>query len=163
MAYPNTYIFIDLPSEDPNATGEFYSKVFGWANEGRPHGEYHRLVPGQCFQHDDGTQSKIGNLHIGIYKVANARPHPDPAGVEPRQLARGGRAPRMWVLVSDDDNVDDIMDRALSLGATELWRNHFWAEFNGFNCAFADPWGTHVVMWVKGGDNPQIPEGWTSE
>ena len=42
-------------------------------------------------------------------------------------------------------------------------RDHYWAEFNGFNAAFTDPWGNTFVLWVKGGDSPQIPEGWTNE
>ena len=38
-----------------------------------------------------------------------------------------------------------------------------WAEFNGFSNAFKDPWGNTLILWTKGGDNPQILEGWTSE
>ena len=49
------------------------------------------------------------------------------------------------------------------LGATILWRNHYWKEFNGFNSAFQDPWGNTLVLWTKGGDDPAIPEGWTNE
>jgi predicted enzyme related to lactoylglutathione lyase len=30
MAYPNTLIFVDFPSTDPEASAEFYSAVFGW-------------------------------------------------------------------------------------------------------------------------------------
>lgn len=163
MTYPSTLIFVDLPSDDPSATGEFYAKVFGWTNEGRPHGIFHRLVPGQNFQLDDGSQSPIGNLHIGIYNVNNARPHPNADGVGPRELNRDKRGIRMWVLVSDDDDQNAILDRAVKEGAKELWRDHFWAEFNGFNCAFEDPWGNHIIMWTKGGDSPKIPEGWTNE
>ena len=55
------------------------------------------------------------------------------------------------------------MDTAIKLGATELWRHHYWAEFNGFNSAFVDPWGNTFVLWTKGGDDPQIPAGFTSE
>ena len=35
MAYPNTLIFVDLASDEPEAAGEFYARVFGWKNEGR--------------------------------------------------------------------------------------------------------------------------------
>ena len=69
----------------------------------------------------------------------------------------------MWILVSPDDSADRILDTALSLGATELWRDHYWSEFNGFNCAFEDPWGNTFILWTQGGDDPQVPEGWTSE
>ena len=32
-----------------------------------------------------------------------------------------------------------------------------------FNGAFLDPWGTTVVLWTKGGDNPELPPGYTGE
>jgi predicted enzyme related to lactoylglutathione lyase len=163
MAYPNTLIFVDFASTDPEAAAEFYAAVFGWDVEGRPAGVFHRIVPGQNFQVDDGSQGPTGNLHMGIYNVANARPHPDSEGADPRTLATDGRTARAWVLVSDDDSIDRILDEATSRGAELLWRDHFWAEFNGFNAAFTDPWGNVFVLWVKGGDDPQIPEGWTRE
>jgi catechol 2,3-dioxygenase-like lactoylglutathione lyase family enzyme len=163
MVYPNTLIFVDLPSDDPEAAGEFYAEVFGWKPEGRPTGVFHRMVPGQHFLNPDGTPSEIGNLHLGIYNAANARPHPDPEGVEPRTLSTEGRTMRLWVLVSDDDNPDRILATAEKLGASVLWRDHYWAEFNGFNSAFLDPWGNTIVLWVKGGSDPQVPDGFTRE
>lgn len=163
MSYPNTLIFVDFPSTDPEASAEFYAAVFGWEVEPRPAGVFHRIVPGQNFQHDDGSQSEIGNLHMGIYNAANARPHPDPDGAEPRDVARDGRSVRVFVLVSDDDSQDRILAEAEARGAEILWRDHYWGEFNGFNSAFEDPWGNTLVLWTKGGDDPQIPQGWTSE
>ena len=163
MAYPNTLIFVDLPSTDPVASAAFYEAAFGWTVEPRPEGVFHRIVPGQHFQLDDGTQGPTGNLHMGIFNAANARPHPDPAGPEPRHLSTDGHTARVWILVSDDDDVDRILDEAERRGATILWRNHYWAEFNGFNAAFKDPWGNTLVLWVKGGDDPQIPEDHTRE
>jgi predicted enzyme related to lactoylglutathione lyase len=163
MTYPNTFIFVDFPSTDPEAQAAFYNEVFGWKVEGRPSGVFHRAVPGEEFLLDDGTASGVGNLHLGFYNVANARPHPDPAGVEPRQLAGDGRKMRSWILVSPDDSQDRILDTAEKRGATILWRNHYWAEFNGFNGAFEDPWGNTVVLWTKGGSDPQVPEGFTRE
>ncbi len=163
MGYPNTLIFVDLPSTDPEATADFYAKVFGWLVEGRPSGVFHRAVPGGEFLLSDGKESGVGNLHLGIYNVENARPHPEPSGVDPRHLARDGRAVRVWILVSDDDDMDAILDRAEAHGAEILWRHHYWAEFNGFNGAFLDPWGNTIVLWGKAGDDPTIPEGWTGE
>ena len=163
MTYPNTFIFVDFPSTDPEAQAAFYNEVFGWTVEGRPAGVFHRAVPGSEFLLDDGSPSGVGNLHLGFYNVANARPHPDPAGVEPRHLSEGGRTMRSWILVSPDDSQDRILDTAEKLGATVLWRNHYWAEFNGFNGAFLDPWGNTVVLWTKGGQEPQVPEGFTRE
>ena len=163
MPYPNTLIFVDLASDDPNATGEFYSKVFGWKNEGRPADVFHRLVPGQNFLNPDGTPSEIGNLHVGIFNAKNARPHPTSTGAEPRVLSKDGRKARAWVLVSPDDSVERILTTAKELGARILWRDHYWKEFNGFNHAFRDPWGNEMVLWVKGGKDPMIPEGYTRE
>jgi len=163
MASPNTLIFVDFPSDDTVACANFYHAVFGWEVEGRPTGVFHRCVPGGFFPLDDGSDSPVGNLHLGIYDVNNARPHPDPAGVEPRQLNRGGRGLRVWILIGDDDSEDAILERAEANGAKVLWRHHYWKEFNGFNGAFEDPWGTHVVLWGKGGTNPEMREGMTHE
>ena len=65
--------------------------------------------------------------------------------------------------MSDDDSMDRILGEAEARGATILWRDHYWAEFNGFNSAFKDPWGNTLVLWGKAGESPQIPEGFTSE
>jgi predicted enzyme related to lactoylglutathione lyase len=162
MTYPNTLIFVDFPSDDPEASARFYEAVFGWEVEPRPAGVFHRIVPGQNFL-VNGEQGPTGNLHMGIYNVNNARPHPDDDGVEPRHLSRDGRTVRIWVLVSDDDNADRIMAVAVANGATELWRKHYWKEFNGFNDAFMDPWGNTIILWTKAGDDPQIPTGFTRE
>jgi hypothetical protein len=137
--------------------------VFGWRDDDRPLGVFHRMVPGGNFINADGSESEIGNLHLGIFNAANARPHPDPAGVEPRTLAADGRKARVWILVGDGQSHEDIMARALERGATELWRDHYWKEFNGFNHAFRDPWGNEIILWVKGGSEPQIPADYTRE
>jgi predicted enzyme related to lactoylglutathione lyase len=163
MSYPNTLIFFDIAAEDPNKAGEFYAEVFGWQNDPRPFGVYHRMVPGGKFRNNDGSESAIGNLHVGIFKAENVRPHPESKGVEPRHVATDGRKPRLWVLVSDDDSADHILSTAEKLGAVILWRNHYWKEFNGYNHAFRDPWGNEIVLWGKAGENPQIPADFTRE
>jgi predicted enzyme related to lactoylglutathione lyase len=158
MGYPNTLIFVDFPSADPEATGAFYAEVFGWEVEGRPSGLFHRIVPGEHFLLDDGTPSPVGNLHMGIYALADGRPNPNgyPDAEPPR-----GRGVRTYIMVSEDDSQDRILDTAERLGATVLWRNHYWGEFNGFCGAFVDPWGIEFILWSKGGDDPVIPEGFT--
>lgn len=162
MGYPNTLIFVDLSADDPAAAGQFYAEVFGWQDDPRPKGLYHRLVPGGQFRNPDGSDSEIGNLHIGIHKTANARPHPNPEGVEPRAMSEG-RKPRVWILISDDDTPERILSAAEARGATILWKDHYWAEFNGFNHAFRDPWGNEIVLWGKAGKEPKIPENYTRE
>jgi catechol 2,3-dioxygenase-like lactoylglutathione lyase family enzyme len=159
----NSLIFVDLASDDPAAAGAFYAEVFGWQDDARPRGIYHRMVPGGFFRNPDGSDSQIGNLHLGIFDAANARPHPDSAGVRPRTLSQDGRKPRIWILIGDDDTPDRILSTAERLGATILWRDHYWAEFNGNNHAFADPWGNEILLWGKAGANPKIPDGYTRE
>jgi predicted enzyme related to lactoylglutathione lyase len=162
MTAPNTLIFVDLASDDPSAAGKFYAAVLGWTNEGRPEGLYHRLVPGGNFINSDGSESQIGNLHVGIFGTSNQRPHPTPA-MPGRTLARDEAKARVWVMVSDDDSAEAILDRASRHGATELWRDHYWREFNGYNAAFRDPWGNEIILWTKAGTDPQIPQSFTRE
>jgi predicted enzyme related to lactoylglutathione lyase len=163
MAQPNTLIFVDLAADDPAEAGRFYAEVFGWQDDHRPEGVYHRMVPGGFFPKSDGTDSEIGNLHLGIFKARNARPHPDPAGVAPRELSREGRRARIWILIGDGQSADDILGKAASRGAVILWRDHYWKEFNGFNHAFRDPWGNEIVLWGKAGPKVSIPEGFSRE
>ncbi len=160
---PNTLIFVDMPADDPAAAARFYAEVFGWQNDEKPAGVYHRMVPGGQFKNPDGSDSAIGNLHLGIFAAANARPHPDAAGVAPRDLASNGRKPRIWILISDDDSADRILAAAEERGATILWRNHYWSTFNGYNHAFQDPWGNEILLWGKAGADPQVPADFTRE
>ncbi|MEL7389868.1 MAG: VOC family protein [Pseudomonadota bacterium] len=162
MGYPNTLIFVDLTSDDPSAAGKFYHEVMGWTNEGRPEGVYHRLVPGGNFLNSEGNPTETGNLHIGIHNSNNARPHPN-AEVPAKVLSTNDAKARIWILVSDDDNAYDILKRATDRGAVELWRDHYWKEFNGINAAFRDPWGNEIVLWIKAGENPVIPDDFTRE
>ena len=129
----------------------------------RPTGVFHRMVPGGNFMNKDGSESQIGNLHLGIFNAANARPHPDLKGVEPRTLADGGRKARIWILVGDGQDHEKILDAAVKRGATILWKDHYWKEFNGYNHAFRDPWGNEIVLWVKAGPEPKIPANYTRE
>lgn len=175
MSYPNALIFVDFPTDDVNAANAFYSKVFNWEVEERIPGVFHRIVPGQNFKLDDGSQGPTGNLHMGIYNAADARPNPVPENNDPRDLNDGGRAIRAWILVSDDDSFDRILDTAESLGAKILWRNHFWTEFGGANASFVDPWGNYINLWqhLEGVEvdedthqvigEANIPDGWTIE
>jgi predicted enzyme related to lactoylglutathione lyase len=163
MATPNTLIFVDLASDDPSAAGKFYAEVFGWENDARPEGIYHRMVPGGNFINKDGSESQIGNLHLGIFDAANARPHPQAAGVEPRTLSGAGRKARVWILIGDGDSAERILSAAVERGAEILWKDHYWQEFNGYNHAFRDPWGNEIILWGKAGADPQIPAGFTRE
>ena len=120
MSSPNTLIFVDLPSDDVEACARFYHDVFGWFVEGRPTGEFHRAVPGGFFPLDDGSDSPVGNLHLGFSQVTNMRPHPDPAGVEPRHMSTGGRSMRVWILIGDNDTDEGrALNRRVELTVTD--------------------------------------------
>lgn len=175
--YPNILVFVDIPVGDIAAGTEFYRSVFGWEIENRIDGIFNRIVPGQFFKLDDGSQGPTGNLHMGLSLAADSRPDPRPEAERgPRGLHDGGgRTTRAWILVSDDDDMDRIMDRAVANGGTELWRHHFWTEFGGANASFVDPWGNQIMCWqhLEGieqdpdthelvGD-ATLPEGWTIE
>jgi murein DD-endopeptidase MepM/ murein hydrolase activator NlpD len=125
---------------------------------------YAHLQPGSLTV-KAGDRVKRGAVigRLGQSGAANARPHPNPAGVEPRHLSADGRKPRVWVLIGDDDSADCILATAQGLGAELLWRDHYWAEFNGYNHAFRDPWGNEIVLWGKAGANPEIPAAFTRE
>ncbi len=150
MAGPNTLIFVDLTSDDPDAAARFYCEVMGWEDDPRGQsGLFHRLIPGGFF--------------LGVPSARNARPHPDPDGVGPRHLSPDGRKARIWILVGEGQSEADILDKAQRRGARILWRNHYWAEFNGYNAAFADPWGNEIVLWTRAGPDPQVPKFFTRE
>ena len=175
MPYPNTLVFIDIPTDDVDAANAFYSEVFNWEVEERIPGLFHRIVPGQNFRVDDGSQGPTGNLHMGISNAANMRPHPDDEPTEPKHLNPGGRAIRAWILVSEDDSFERILETAVRLGGTELWRNHYWTEFGGANASFTDPWGNQINLWQhlpeaerdedthKLVGDVALPKGWTVE
>jgi len=176
--YPNILVFVDFPVDDVAAATEFYRTVMGWEIEDRIPGVFNRVVPGQHMKLDDGSQSPIGNLHMGISFSGDPRPDPRPESerdTPARRMHDRGRTTRAWILVSDDDDMDEMMDKAVANGGTELWRHHFWTEFGGANASFLDPWGNQLMLWahLEGvevdddtheviGDTP-LPEGWTIE
>ena len=157
-AVPNTLIFFDFPSDDASAAAKFYGEVFNWTVEPRPEGVFHRIVPGGFFPNPDGSDSLVGNLHLGIFDSKTAYPDPNtpPFGGGDRPSGTTGR---IYILVADDDTEDAILARAEERGAEILWRGWYWKEFNGWHASFKDPWGTQVILWSKAGDDPQIPEG----
>ena len=163
MTRPNFLAYVDFASTDPQATGEFYQAVLGWKHDIQDPGVYHRMLPGGTFVAEDGSDSGIRHLHMGIFNVANARPHPDPAGVEPRYVAQDGRRARIWVEVSPDDMHQRILTEATDRGATILWTDHIFTRFGGLTDAFRDPWGNEVVIWTENIESAPVPEHFTRE
>lgn len=128
---PNTLVFVDFPSPDPAATQRFYEAVFGWQIEGRPTGDFHRIVPGE-------------GLHLGIYNERSQVPNPQP---DP-SLQRGrGLMPRTYILVENPP--DSYLPAVEANGGTVLWREAYWGEFDGWHASFLDPHGNQIIMWYK--------------
>ena len=163
MTYPNTLIFVDFPSTEPTASAAFYEAVFGGRSNLAPRTSSTASCPARTSRSTTGRRARPATctwasstsptpVRIPIRRVSN-----------PATVATDGHSARVWILVSEDDSIERILTEATSRGATLLWKDHYWAEFNGFNAAFLDPWGNTFVLWTKGGDNPEIPEGWTNE
>ena len=176
--YPNILVFVDFPVDDVDAATTFYENVMGWEIETRIPGVFNRIVPGQNFKVDDGSQDPTGNLHMGISLASDPRPDPRPDDAKDlpkRSMHDGSRTTRAWILISDDDDMEEIMDKAVANGGTELWRKHFWTEFGGANASFLDPWGNQLMLWehLDGVEqdeethelvgDAQLPEGFTIE
>jgi predicted enzyme related to lactoylglutathione lyase len=43
------------------------------------------------------------------------------------------------------------LERAVQLGATVLWEERSWEEFNARYAAFRDPWGAEICLWRNKG------------
>ena len=55
-----------------------------------------------------------------------------------------GPVPRIYVMVDDPPT---YLAAAVGLGATVLWEERYWEEFNARYAAFRDPWGMEVCLW----------------
>ena len=124
--------------------------------EPRPDGVFYRIVPGGYFPSSTtAPDAEVGNLHLGIFD-AGQRP-PAPRSGRRRATARRqrlGAGARLDPRRRRRQRGPTSSKRAEANGATILWRDHYWAEFNGYNGAFLDPWGNTIILWSKGGDDP---------
>ncbi len=59
-----------------------------------------------------------------------------------------GAVPRIYVMVDDPPA---FLGRAVEMGATKLWDEVHWAEFDARHAAFRDPWGTEIVLVARQG------------
>ena len=69
----NPVIFVDFPTEDPEAMSAFYAELFGWTYNRRPAGEFHEVLPGL-------------KPNLGIHKA---------------DAPMAGPVPRVYVMVDD--------------------------------------------------------------
>ena len=65
-------------------------------------------------------------------------------GIHKEDTPISGPIPRMYVMVDDPPA---YLQRAIDMGATKLWDEVHWEEFDGRHAAFRDPWGNEVVLW----------------
>jgi len=130
----NRLVFVDLPASDIEAASAFYKDLFGWTINGRPQGVFHEIVP------DEGPR-------LGLWSEAEQVPDPSPRPPQPRS----GFSPRTYIAV--DGPPRDYLNRAVILGATVLWEQCYWEEFDGHHASFLDPWGNQIVMWWRPDDD----------
>ncbi|MEU0991476.1 VOC family protein [Streptomyces sp. NPDC005953] len=114
---PNPVIFMDLPTPDVEATSVFYADLFGWTFNRRPAGKFSEVLP--------GVKPNLG-IHL------DERP------------STGGPVPRIYVMV---DEPPAYLEKAVANGASVLWEEKPWEEFEARYAAFRDPWGNEVVLW----------------
>ena len=118
----NTLVFIDLPVSDTDSAQKFYESLFGWQINPRHDGDFRQIVPGE-------------GLHLGLF--SDTTQIPDPAPSPPAK--RPGFQPRTYILV--DDAPQAYLDKAVQLGATKLWDEGWWQEFNGWHASVPRPVG----------------------
>jgi hypothetical protein len=96
----------------------------------------------------------VRNLNLGVYSLTEPRPDPR----TPELLRESSRAGiRVYVVNRTRAEQDAVLARAQARGADVLWRDCYWREFEGFHCAFRDPWGNQVVLWTHGSEHDEIP------
>lgn len=69
-------------------------------------------------------------------------------GIHKEDAPVTGPVPRVYVMVDDPP---DRLARAIEMGATKLWDEYHWEEFDGRLAAFRDPWGNEIVLWRNKG------------
>jgi predicted enzyme related to lactoylglutathione lyase len=55
-----------------------------------------------------------------------------------------GATPRVYVMVPDPP---ESLSLAVELGATTMWEETYWEEFDARHAGFRDPWGNEIVLW----------------
>jgi predicted enzyme related to lactoylglutathione lyase len=65
-------------------------------------------------------------------------------GIHREETPISGPVPRIYVMVDDPPA---YLERAVAMGATKLWDEVHWAEFDGRHAGFRDPWGAEIVLW----------------
>ena len=131
---------IVVDSARPHELADWWAEALGWPVEPQDEAFIQRMVDAGHASADDTVRHR-GAL---VWRAGAALNSPDPG--RPRLLFQSvpeGKTVKnrlhLDVRVGAERREAEVA-RLLGLGATELWRDHFWKEFNGFNHAFSDPW-----------------------
>jgi predicted enzyme related to lactoylglutathione lyase len=65
-------------------------------------------------------------------------------GIHRSDTPMAGPVPRVYVMVDDPP---ELLRRAVEMGATVVWQEKRWEEFDARYAAFRDPWGAEIVLW----------------
>jgi len=65
-------------------------------------------------------------------------------GIHKADAPMTGPVPRVYVMVEDPT---DMLAQAVAKGATVVWEEKRWEEFDASYAAFRDPWGAEIVLW----------------
>ena len=117
----NKPIWVDLSSSDPEASREFYAKVFGWQVEVSPDPQYGGYA-----------QAKIGGKDV--------------AGIGPKMMPE---APTAWSVYIGIRDVDDLARKMQAAGGTVVAPPMQVGE-QGSMAVFQDPSGAFISAWQPG-------------
>jgi predicted enzyme related to lactoylglutathione lyase len=65
-------------------------------------------------------------------------------GIHRSDTPMAGPVPRVYVMVDDPPA---YLAKAVEMGATVLWEEKRWEEFDARYAAFRDPWGAEICLW----------------
>ncbi|SRR5258706_6398166 len=116
---PNPFVHVELGSDNPTKSKEFYSKLFNWKFEDAP-----SPVPGGVYTH-----IKVGD-GVGGGLMKKAMPE----------------APNMWLPYVLVDSVDATIKKARQMGAKIVVEKMPIPEMGAFGI-FVDPSGAPLGVW----------------
>jgi hypothetical protein len=159
---PNTLIFVDLPSDDPAAAARFYAEVFGWQNDEKPAGVYHRMVPGGQFPNPMAPTARSATSIWAFSMRPMRAPIPTAPGSNPAPCQDGPQAAHL-------DPDQRRRQRRTHSGRRHAARGKgtvaqpLLVDLQRLQPRLQDPWGNEIVLWGKAGPEPKVPADFTRE
>jgi predicted enzyme related to lactoylglutathione lyase len=118
----HSIVHVEIPTQDPEASNQFYSELFGWTHKFFPELDYHR------FYTDEGP----GGGYVGLDSVFAKE-----AGHESHQV-------RISVLT---DDIEGTLAKAEKLGAKTVKPRTEIPDM-GWYAIFADPEGNYIGLFT---------------